>query len=378
MGIQVAPAQERVLDFVVETSGEVQANANLLTHVNAPVAGRVTEVLAQVGQHVTEGQPLLRIRSQDIGQSESDLLQNEGQVSADLKRDLLQVDSEINLAQAHLRLSESTYKRVSSLVEEKIASRADFETAKTHYEEDRLTLEALKRKRESIVALSQERMRLLTEPIKQKLRLLGVSETEIAKVLRSREINPLVPVVAPENGIVSERSINVGELTEPSKPLFTIADFHNVWLQAYIYEKDIARVAEGQPIVLELDSFPGEKFNGTLNYVADSLNPETRTLLVRAEVPNPGLKLKPKMFARMRIMVGRRRVLAIPKDAVQDAGSYKVVYVPAGTGRYEERKLELGGESGGFVEVAGGLAPGEKVVVKGTFELRSESLKAAD
>src|SRR5262249_20414778 len=158
-------------------------------------------------------------------------------------------------------------------------------------------------------------------------------DAEIDRILRAGQINPLVTVVAPETGIISERHINLGELVDPSKQLFTVANYRSIWLKADIYEKDIAKVREGQPIVLELDSFPGEKFHGVLDYVADSVNEDTRTLPVRAEVPNIGLKLKPKMFARMIIMVGEHQVLTIPKSAVQDAGSYKVVYIPAGPGR---------------------------------------------
>jgi len=378
MDVKVAPAQVREVDLTVQTTGEVLANANLLAHVTAPIVGRVTEVSASVGQHVREGQALVSLRSQDIGQAEADLLQNEAQVRADLKRDLLQVDWDIKVSEAHLKLTESAFKRISGLADEKIASRADFEAARAHFEEDKVSLEALKRKRESTIALSQERMKLLTEPIKQKLRLLNVSDAEIDRILRAGQINPLVTVVAPETGIISERHINVGELVDPSKQLFTVANYRSIWLKADIYEKDIAKVREGQPIVLELDSFPGEKFHGVLDYVADSVNEDTRTLPVRAEVPNIGLKLKPKMFARMIIMVGEHQVLTIPKSAVQDAGSYKVVYIPAGQGRFEERRVTLGGESGDLLEVKDGLQPGDRVVTCGTFELRSESLKAAD
>ena len=378
IGLEYAVAQERLLDFAVKTTGEVLANANLLTHVNTPVGGRVQEVLVSVGDRVAGGQTLLLIRSQDIGQAEADLLQNDAQVRADLKRDLLQIDSDMSQANAQIKLSESTYQRIKNLVEEKIASRADFEAARTQYEKDKITLDTLARKRQATVALSEERLRLLTEPIRQKLRLLGVSDVGIDRVLKTHEVNPVVPVIAPEAGVVSERLINVGELTDPSKALFTIADFHSVWLVADVYEKDIAKVQVGQPIELEVDSFPGDKFVGKLNYVADSINPDTRTLAVRAAVDNPGLKLKPKMFARMTILVGEHQVLTIPKEALQDAGSYKVVYVPEGGGNFNERKVQLGSESGNYVEVLAGVRNGEKVVTKGNFDLMSESLRESE
>ena len=375
INIQEARAEKRALDLTVKTTGEVLANANLLTHVNSPVTGRVTAVLVRVGDHVTDGQPLLTVRSNDIEQAEADLLQNEAQVRADLKRDLMQIDSDMETAKAQIRLSNSTFTRLKNLLDEQIASRADFEAAKTQYEKDKISLESLTRKRVATVSLSAERSNLLCEPIKQKLRILGVNEIGISKVLRTRQVDAEVPVLSPEGGLVSERTVNVGELIDPTKQLFVIGDFHSVWIKADVYEKDVSKVSCGQPIMLELDSFPGEQFHGTLNYVADSISPDTRTLNVRAEVENPNLKLKPKMFSRMNIMVGEHQILSIPKTAVQDAGYSKVVYIPFGAGKFKERKVELGSNLGDYVEVMAGLSPGDQVVTKGSLELRSQAIK---
>ena len=371
-------ADMRLLNFTVKTTGEVLANANLTTHVNSPVAGRVTEVMASIGDHVISGQKLLMIRSQDIEQAESDLLQSQAQVRADLKRDLLDIDSDIEQGQAQIRFSQSTFQRVKGLLDEKIASRADFEAARTQYEKDRITLDTLNTKRQATVSLSAERMRLLTEPIKQKLRLLGVPSEMVEAVVKRGEIEPIVPVVSPETGLVVERLVNVGELVDPSKSLFTIADFHNVWLKADIYEKDVSKITEGQPIELTLESFPGETFYGKLNYVADSINSDTRTLSVRAEVANLGLKLKPKMFAKMTILVGAQQVLTVPKEAVQDTDQDKVVYIPISANNFRQQKVELGGESGKYYEVLKGLHSGDKVVTNGSFDLRSEALKESE
>lgn len=373
--LEYGKADLRLVDFTVKTTGEVLANANLTTHISPTVTGRITDVMARVGDQVKAGQKLLMIRSQDIEQAESDLLQNEAQVRADLKRDLLQIDSDVLTGQAQIRFSQSAYLRTKGLFEEKIASRADFEAARTQYEKDRITLEALNIKRQATVSLSAERMVLLTDPIKQKLRMLGMSDEDIADVLKKREIDPMVAVVSPETGIVIERLVNVGELVDPSKPLFTVADFHSVWLKADVYEKDVSKISEGQPIELTLESFPGETFYGKLNYVADSINSDTRTLPVRAEVANLGLKLKPKMFAKMTIQVGAQKVLTIPKEAVQDTDKDKVVYVPVSSTSFREQKVELGSESGLYYEVLKGLQPGETVVTKGSFDLRSEALK---
>ncbi len=139
-------ADIRLVDFAVKTTGEVLANANMTTHINSPVTGRIIDVMASIGDHVIAGQKLLMIRSQDIEQSESDLLQNEAQVRADLKRDLLQIDSDLEQAQAQIRFSQSTYLRAKGLFEEKIASRAEFEAARTQYEKDGITVNTLTQK----------------------------------------------------------------------------------------------------------------------------------------------------------------------------------------------------------------------------------------
>jgi cobalt-zinc-cadmium efflux system membrane fusion protein len=376
-GIQVDTAQCRLIDYSVTTTGEVLANANLLTHVTTPVNGRVMDINVIIGDHVKSGDVLLTLRSNDIEQAEADLLQNIDQVAADLKRDLLDIDSQIETAKAQIQLSESSFNRMRSLVDEKIASRADFEKAHTGYERDKITLDALQRKHDSTIALSHERMQLLTAPIVQKLNLLGVPDAEIRKVEQTKEVDPIVPLLAPETGIVSERLVNIGELVDPSKSLFTIADFHDVWIKADIYEKDVPKIHNGQAIELELDSFPGKKFDGRLNYVAETINPDTRTLSVRADVPNPGLILKPQMFARMKILVGEQNVLAVPDGAIQDASDHKVVYIPLGNGQFLERMVTVGADTGSYIEILHGLKPGNPVVIQGSFDLRAESVRAS-
>ena len=373
--IEYGKASYRLIDSEVITTGEVLANANLTTKVTSTVAGRVTQVLANIGDHVKSGQTLLTLISQDIEQAESDLLQAQQQVLADLKSNLIQIDSDISSGQAQIKYSESTYKRMESLVNEKIASRADYEAAKTQYDKDKINLETLRTKRAATISLSNEKLRLQTEPILQKLELLGVNSGQIDNLLKTKKINSVVKILSPTNGIIIQRDVNLGELVDPSKILFTVGNFKTVWLKADVYEKDISLVKEGETIELELDSFPGQKFYGKLNYVADSVNQETRTLQVRAEVENVGDHLKPKMYARMKICVGEHNELSVPKTAVQEADGNKVVYIPLGQNKFKEQKVIVGNENGDYVQIISGLKPGETVVTKGSFELRSETLK---
>ena len=373
-GVRLTSVSKNQVDETVKTTGEVLADANLVTHVVSPVQGRVTEVFAVLGQKVAQGKEVLMIRSADIEDAEAQLLQKEAEIKADLRKDLLQIDSDLAIAKAQLDLSQKTFVRVQSLLEEKIASRADFEGAQTQNQKDVIALDSLKTKREATIVLSNDKLRLAIEPIMQRLHLMGVPDNEVSKILSTRKITAIVPVYAPESGIICDRQVNVGELVDTQKNLLTIGDFHKVWLKADVYEKDIAKLKIGQDIDLEMDSFPGEKFHGRLDYLSDSVNPDTRTMTVRAEVANPGDRLKPKMFARMIILVGHKLALTVPSICVQDAGSDKVVYVAISPGKYEERKVKLGKVYKDHVEVLQGIHQGEKIAVSGTFQLRSQAI----
>jgi len=374
-GLTTALASQREIESDVIVTGEVLANANTQTHLTTPVTGRVTKILVSIGDHVKSGKQLLLVRSTDIQQAESDLLQGEQQVRSDLKQALVQIDCDTATADAQLKLDEKSYMRFKGLYEEKIASQADFQAAETQYLKDKIALESLIKKRKATVELSTEKMKLTTGPAKTKLRLLGVTDQEIADVMRTQVVDPMDTVDAPGDGIIVERLVNVGELIDPTKPLFTIGNFQTVWLKADVFEKDIAKVKLGQPIELQVDSFPDRTFKGRLDYVANQVDADTRTLAVRAEVMNQDTLLKPKMFARMKINIGEQRALAIPTAAIQDTRSSKVVYVPLGDNKYEERKVKLGAQSDDYVEILEGLHPGEKVVTQGSFDLRAKAVR---
>jgi len=374
-GVSLADARLRTLSVNVVVTGEVLANANTQAHVTTPVTGRVTKILVSIGDHIPEGKPLMIVRSTDIQQAESDLMQNEQQVRSDLKQAIVQIDCDAATADASVKLDQKVYQRLKNLFDEKIASQADLQQAETQLMKDQISVSSLQRKREATLSLSTEKMKLVTGPAKTKLRLLGVSDEEINEVMKTQVVDPMVPVLAPEDGIIVERLVNVGEMVDPSKPLFTIGDFHSVWLKADVFEKDISKVHIGQPIELLVDSFPDHIFHGKLDYVANQVDSDTRTLAVRAEVTNAQDLLKPKMFARMKILVGQHTVLSIPKGAVQDSGTGKVVYIPSGPETYEERKIVLGAESGDYVEVLEGLKPGDRVVTDGSFDLRAEAVR---
>lgn len=371
-------AKEKVVPVTVEATGEVSQNLNTVVRVNSLVSGSVDSVLVNVGEEVQKGKVLAKIRSQDVEQIESDMLQQRAQVKADLSQALLDIDSQIESLNAQLKLSNSSYERSKILFDEKIASRAEIESSKTNLEKNNIDIATQKQKRANLVRIFDEKLDLVTEPAKQKLALLGVSTEQVDRIIATRRIEPVVEIVAPMRGLLSQRLCNPGELVQTGQNLFTVGNYKTVWLSAQIHEKDIHRVKLRQPILLTCESYPDKIFSGHLNYIAESVDKDTRTLLVRAEAVNPFLLLKPQMFASMKIIVSDRKMLVIDRAAIQDAGSEKVVYVALADGRFRETPVRLGTQCADHVEVVSGINEGDEIVSNGSFDLRAAAMKNAE
>ncbi len=363
--IRLTQAQENTINLATETvhqvpfpvkvklNGKIQAANNLMTHVYTPVPGKVTGVAVSLGQHVATGQLLATIKSDQVGQLEADLLQQN-----------LQNDADIRQAKVQLNFSQMAYHREQKLFNDRISAKADLDAARTQYEKDADTLKSLLSKRQAIINAYQER-----------LSLYGVNSGIAAEVVRSRHITPYISITAPQDGFVITRNINNGELADPNKELFSIADLSKVWVIGNVYEKDINKVQKGQPVRITVDSFPGRVFTGVLNYVADILDPQTRTLDLRAEVPNRDLSLKPNMFANMEILTKMQRVMAVPTSAIQRFGDYTFAYVEVNPHLFREQPVTVGPIEGPYAQITSGLNLGDKIATHGTLFLKGESLK---
>lgn len=371
-------AKEKVVPVTVEATAEVSQNLNSVVKVNSLVSGNVDSVFVNAGEEVQKGRLLAKIRSQDVEQIESDLLQQRAQVLADESQSLLEIDSQIESLTAQLGLSNSSYERARLLFDEKIASCAEVELSKTNLEKNKIDINTQKKRRSNIVRIFEEKLALVTEPVKQKLTLLGVSEKQVDRLIETRRIEPVVEIVAPMRGLLSQRLCNPGELVQTGQNLFMVGDYKTVWLSAQIHEKDINKIKLKQPIVLTCASYPDKRFSGHLNYISESVDKETRTLLVRAEAVNPFSLLKPQMFANMCIIVSQRKMLVIDRSAIQDAGPEKVVYVVLADGRFRETPVVLGTQCGDHVEVLSGINEGDEIVANGSFDLRASAIKNSE
>ncbi|MGD9680711.1 MAG: efflux RND transporter periplasmic adaptor subunit [Candidatus Obscuribacterales bacterium] len=375
--IKVTTVKERKLEHLVEANAQLQPNANSVTRINPPIAGQVTSICANLGDSVRAGQLVATINSREVGVMIADLINEETEIDSVLSRELLDLDYELKRLEAQVDLDSKRYERARLLMEEKIGSRATLETADTELKKNELIVQATCAKRVKLQNVADEKKRLARLALKQRLKVLGMSPLAVDRIIASKNIVNALPICTPQAGIVLERNVNDGELADPSKTLFVIDDIDNLWLVADIFEKDIKYISVGEDVDFVVDSFPDERFRARLDYVAGTINPDTRTLPVRCTVSNKGLKLKPKMFARMRIHVAERLVPSIPRTAVQNIGARKVVYCAINKNTFKQTEVVLGQESGDFVEVVSGLKLDDPVVAEGTFKLRAQSAKLA-
>ena len=174
----------------------------------------------------------------------------------------------------------------------------------------------------------------------------------------------------------------LGEVVSPEKNLYTVADLSDVWVWIDVYERDLANVHLEDDVILRADAIPGRTFQGAITYIRSQVDPDTRTVRARVDVPNPGAALRAGMFVDVTITDPHARegevtakTMVVPSTAVQRDGDEFVVFVPDGTNRYLRREVRVGRRTDESTEILSGVSPGESVVVEGAFILKSEAAK---
>lgn len=218
----------------------------------------------------------------------------------------------------------------------------------------------------------------LAADAKRRLDLLGVPPGEIAAIEKSGAARKTIGVVAPASGWIVQKNAVVGGSFQAGNELFVIADLTKVWVLVDVYEAELARVHEGQAAKLQVAAFPERTFEGVVKLVYPSVDPATRTAKVRLELANADMALRPGMVGNASIALPKAEGVVIPRDALVDTGELQYVFVQAGSGRFEPRRVTVGVRAGEKVEIRSGVAEGETVVTTGNFLLDSESrLQAA-
>ena len=208
----------------------------------------------------------------------------------------------------------------------------------------------------------------------EKLRALGMTGADVEALRQRGAPSQTFRVTAPQDGVVVELNVREGMYVMPATILMSIADLSSVWVHAEVFESQSQWVAVGQPAEMRLDYAPGEVFEGEVEFIDPILDSMTRTLNVRLRFDNPGLALKPNMFAAVRIFGGPKRdVLSVPAEAVIRGATTDRVVVALGDGRFQSREVETGIHSGDWVEIRRGVEAGERVVTSAQFLIDSEA-----
>ena len=213
---------------------------------------------------------------------------------------------------------------------------------------------------------------------RERLRLWGLTAEQIAGIEHDGQVHDHVTFTSPIGGVVVEKDAREGQYVETGMRLFTVADLSRVWVLLDAYESDLAFLRNGQEVEFEAEAYPGETFKGTLAFIDPVVDPATRAVRVRVEVPNAEGRLKPEMFVRAVVRAsvaedGAAAPLVIPAAAPLVTGPRAVVYVavPDREGAYEGREVVLGPRAGDFYVVREGLHEGELVVIHGAFKIDS-------
>jgi cobalt-zinc-cadmium efflux system membrane fusion protein len=312
--------------FVSEelTEGKIAVNADRATPLFSPYSGRVLRVIAGLGDTVKQGAPLATIEASEFVQAQNDL----------------------NTAAAQVKLARINETRKHALYDAKGGSLQDWQQAQSDLTAATTAYAA----------------------VRNRLRILGKSEAQIAALESAQTIDPVATLSAPISGVVVDRQLGPGQYLQAGSgtPVYTIADPSNVWLLANVRETDAGLVRLGQAVEVHVLAYPGRAFKARVTYVAALVDPVTHRLTVRAEIDNRDGALKPEMFANFRIVTGdAAESPAVPEGAVVYEGNAAHVWVVAGEGLLAYRAIRIGRSNEGLVEVLDGLKPGEQIVTKG-------------
>ena len=343
-------APQSIAGTIVAT-GKILVPEDRMANIGPVHEGRLVRLYAGQGAIVRKGQKLADLESADIDQAEADYL-----------KALADYDNARRTSAAEVKFAQATYDRTKMLYEKTITAGKNLQAA----EHD---LELAKAAAASTVAGTRAALR----SARRHLLILGLKDSDIDALASKSSLAAVFSLTSPISGIVIERNGTIGATVASDANVFKIIDISRVWIDANVFEKDLERVRRGQEVKVSVPAFPGSTFSGRVILVSSVVDPETRSVKVRTEVPNPDGRLKPDMFANVQIITDlHRTAISIPQSAVLDDGGKKVVFLSEGSG-YKKRLVIEGIQGNGRVEIIDGLQAGDKVVVKGNYLLLQQS-----
>jgi len=310
--------------------GRLEAQNLRLAKIGSPINGRVSDIYGSLGDVVKKGQVLARVNSIELTQNQLTLIkatQLIGLKTKAVERAKLLFDADV--------ISKAEMQRIEAELE---AVKADFRASK------------------------------------DQLEILGMSNKAIEKLESSGQVNSYGDVISRTNGTIITKMINLGQIVQPEDVLFSVADLSKLWGVAEIPEQQVAFVQKDQDVTIEVPAL-NKKIQGKIVYEGDIVNPETRTVMVRTEIDNADLKLKPDMLISMFIQSKKVSKLAIPLSAVVRENDRNYIFVQNNPNTFRLREIELGHKDGQLINVLSGVSVGETIVSDGAFHLNSERKK---
>jgi cobalt-zinc-cadmium efflux system membrane fusion protein len=317
----------------VSAPGNVEANPNRMSHVVLPLAGRVASVLIKIGDYVNQGQPVITIESSDADAAVSGAQQAEAGVT--------QARSAVAKAQLDLDREKDLFDHGAVPQKDVYNAQAVLVQAQTAVEQAQASAEQARRK----------------------LEILGIAHGTYGQ---------RVTIHAPISGKVLEMSVVNGEFrNDLSAPLMTIADLSSVWVTSDVPETAIRLVKNGEPVKIELAAYPDEIFRGRVTLIGDTVDPQTRTVKVRAELNNKDGRLKPEMFGTIQLAQQTESRPTVPAGAIIATDGKSIVWRETSTGVFEKVAVTTGVQAGDRVAITSGLTDADRIVVDGVMLLAS-------
>ena len=339
--LRFAPVRQVAFRDERATDGKIAINEDTTTPIFSPFSGRVSKLIARPGDFVERGAPLFAVEASEFVQGHNDLIT---------------AVAGVEKARSRLVLAQTAEKRQRDLQAIRGGALKDLEQAQS----DLVAAQGDLRSAEIALAA-----------VRNRLRILGRSDDDIAQLEKTDRIGAETIVSAPIAGTIIQRKVGLGQYINAgaNDPVFTVGNLSTVWLIANVRESDAPKMKVGAAVEVTVLAFPGRVFNAKLAYVAPALDPNTRRLPVRAEIQNTGRELLPEMFASFRIVSGDDRLMpAVPADAIVYEGAKARAWIARPDSKtVVSRDITVGDTINGLVEVRKGLAVGETVVTTGTL-----------
>lgn len=328
--LKVAETQTRPWSNKLKVSGSIELDEMRLSRVGSTVSGRVVEIRVLRGNHVKKGDVLAMVHSTALA------------------------DAQLTYLKAHAayQLAHKSVSRARALFREDVISAAELQ------------------RRESELLSSEAEWRAGRD----RMQILGMSDADVGQLERSRQINSVTAIRAPIDGTVIERKVSQGQVLEPADLAYVIADLSHVWVVGEVPERYAAQMKQGKDVEVSIPALGNEAFRTKLIYVSETVNPQTRTLMVRTDLDNPQGRLKPEMLATLRIDSLPQNKVVVPESAVVRDNNQDMVFVELEAGKYRLIPVQLGEEEESFFPVEKGLVQGQRIVIDGVFHLNADRL----